>query len=615
METLETSRVCRLCGKQSGISINIFDKNENHVKKINVMLPIVVHEMDLLPKHMCHRCSYKLEEFYKFYVECLKTDTDLKNQLSWMRKEGGQKSTGVPMVQIENFKLKFEPPDYDIYELDPIEENVNYINSMSSVSSPIKRIKRELGEGIGYNAYAHCQCYCNKKGERGLLTSDKYNQSPEVLEDTEEISLVIVNNNNSVNSNNNSNNKRSRNRSANRNLEKSSICTRLRTREMTNPADKTGTSVNSEESASSVQILKINLDEPKLSNDERTEVLSVICESLADENKELAEVGDNSTENDIICLTNKMHESSQVPIIRNLRPRKGSIDYIGTKRKITVAKSDAEKRSTNVEDKLERQESIVSIENIKTEMIDKAEVRVLRSRRCIVNPVVKRRNESLVMVNDKSVPLEDYNAKRRKSDEFRLSTVNEESLADKNRVEVTLKKTTLDLLKNSASEDKQMDFFVVNNAIPKEILTAVNNNLLNLSKSNLSKHTESVVLLDPLQSLNSLAEEKLNSTSVKQPLNSVIKKKLKTNVKKNPLQCTIDFTSTYLRNNKVKSMKPVDESIKSDVNNWQVVVERTDSSKKFPGKTKLIESRYFCEKCNSNFRNNELYRLHACEFE
>lgn len=49
METLESSRVCRLCGKQSGISINIFDKNENHVKKINAILPIMVCHITLLP--------------------------------------------------------------------------------------------------------------------------------------------------------------------------------------------------------------------------------------------------------------------------------------------------------------------------------------------------------------------------------------------------------------------------------------------------------------------------------------------------------------------------------------------------------------------------------------
>lgn len=42
METLESSRVCRLCGQHSGISINIFDENENHIRKINAVLPIMV---------------------------------------------------------------------------------------------------------------------------------------------------------------------------------------------------------------------------------------------------------------------------------------------------------------------------------------------------------------------------------------------------------------------------------------------------------------------------------------------------------------------------------------------------------------------------------------------
>ncbi|XP_046753265.1 uncharacterized protein LOC124416349 [Diprion similis] len=141
METLESSRVCRLCGQHSGICINIFDKTENHVKKINAVLPILVHEMDMLPKQMCHRCSYKLEEFHKFYADCLKTDMNLKSQLSWMRKREVEDDIRVPMVQIENVKIKSEPPDYDIYELDPIVDNVNYIRSMSSMTFSMNSVR------------------------------------------------------------------------------------------------------------------------------------------------------------------------------------------------------------------------------------------------------------------------------------------------------------------------------------------------------------------------------------------------------------------------------------------------------------------------------------------
>ena len=42
METLEGSRMCRLCGKQVEMANDIFDKRVNHVKKINSVLPILV---------------------------------------------------------------------------------------------------------------------------------------------------------------------------------------------------------------------------------------------------------------------------------------------------------------------------------------------------------------------------------------------------------------------------------------------------------------------------------------------------------------------------------------------------------------------------------------------
>lgn len=59
METLEKSRVCRLCGKHSGISIDIFDKNDNHFKKINAILPILVSVRQCVPSVLYTRAKKK----------------------------------------------------------------------------------------------------------------------------------------------------------------------------------------------------------------------------------------------------------------------------------------------------------------------------------------------------------------------------------------------------------------------------------------------------------------------------------------------------------------------------------------------------------------------------
>ena len=108
---------------------------------------------------MCHRCSYKLEEFHKFYVDCLKTDAALKSQLSWMRKGGVREKVGVPMVHIENMKIKAEPLDYDVYELEPLVENIDYINSMNSVTFPAGSIHN----GLTYTTFS--RCCCDKKNQ------------------------------------------------------------------------------------------------------------------------------------------------------------------------------------------------------------------------------------------------------------------------------------------------------------------------------------------------------------------------------------------------------------------------------------------------------------------
>ncbi|KAL2713656.1 bromodomain-containing protein -like isoform X1 [Vespula squamosa] len=191
METLEASHACRLCGNKSGISINIFDKKKNHIRKINAVLPIMVHEMDLLPKLMCHLCSFKLEEFYKFYLNCLKTDAHLKSQLSWMKKkEESKERIGTPMVQIKDVKIKVEPIDYEMYDLDPIVKNVDYIDSMKSRTFPMNRSSKACGirEKMSYKTY--CQCCCDKKNQRERSISKEYKKSSPTKKSTNDETIV-----------------------------------------------------------------------------------------------------------------------------------------------------------------------------------------------------------------------------------------------------------------------------------------------------------------------------------------------------------------------------------------------------------------------------------------
>lgn len=127
---------------------------------------------------MCHLCSFKLEEFYKFYLNCLKTDAHLKSQLSWMKKrEESTERIGIPMVQIKNVKIKVEPIDYEMYDLDPIVKNVDYIDSMKSRTFPINKSPRACGirEKMSYKTY--CQCWCDKKNQRERSISKEFEKS------------------------------------------------------------------------------------------------------------------------------------------------------------------------------------------------------------------------------------------------------------------------------------------------------------------------------------------------------------------------------------------------------------------------------------------------------
>lgn len=112
--------------------------------------------MDLLPKQMCHRCSYKLEEFYNFYVDCAKTDTELKSQLSWMRKETLEEKIITPMVKMNRFKIKTEPCD------DNMDSNVLGHISESSLLFPASILQHSFDtDASPMLSCTRCQCLCN----------------------------------------------------------------------------------------------------------------------------------------------------------------------------------------------------------------------------------------------------------------------------------------------------------------------------------------------------------------------------------------------------------------------------------------------------------------------
>ncbi|XP_023317604.1 uncharacterized protein LOC106649731, partial [Trichogramma pretiosum] len=104
METLEDSLKCRICGKIPGEPIDIYNSSTNYKDIMNTILPIWVHNSDVLPKKLCPPCCLKLEHFYAFYQLCTKTDEDFKSQLSWM-KTSPKKET-ITMVKMVPFKVK-----------------------------------------------------------------------------------------------------------------------------------------------------------------------------------------------------------------------------------------------------------------------------------------------------------------------------------------------------------------------------------------------------------------------------------------------------------------------------------------------------------------------------
>ncbi|XP_053997243.1 uncharacterized protein LOC128886399 isoform X1 [Hylaeus anthracinus] len=581
METLESSRVCRLCGKQSGISINIFDKNENHVKKINAVLPIMagpvlailapqarlswcpfrglkflrkedkVHEMDLLPKHMCHRCSYKLEEFHKFYVDCLKTDAGLKSQLSWMRKENPRERVGIPMVHIENIKL--EPPDYGAYDMSPMVGNANYINSMSSVTFQ--------PNNISYAAYAQCRCCCDKMDQSNQTVASNYKNATV------------------------------------------SRCSRLN---------------NIEGCSNGSQPVKPN-HLISTTFQERSNLAMFVNEKSnnATRHRLTSSVDiDNAKSN----FTAKK-EVSRDAIVHNLRPRRGSVDYVGTKKKMAPFFA-----SNSVKSKTPTLQSEFETVQIKVEKPNDFVGHVLRPRIKTVNYC----NRSSQRKYTKSKQEESLQGNGNQSSRHKVQNiVNKLKLPSKrvsnvveDRVMFAIKQEQLSdtedtlsvtLPKNHATRTSDLSDNV--NALPDNLVFNVQNDrncLLSCTQQNVEiSGANKVTVRNTLKS-------KLKSGKFSLDRFAAISYSPK-------LLRSQDF---FLRNGKVKKfqntevstkklrrgLRSITDTAKTTRRNLMEAIGNIVSTKKISASIKLIDNnvKHYCESCNISFVNKELFKLHTC---
>lgn len=160
-ESTGVEKLCRLCGSESGIKINIFEPDTEHVKKIHKLLPITVNEHDPLPKHMCHRCTFKVNEFYDFRLVCLKTQEFLKSKIPWLQCNVNRTETIFmvePMVQVnmdplsiplldtkENLKIDPLAVEEDCQEIVPVLEPEIVTYSMPSHIRNINTNENNVG--------------------------------------------------------------------------------------------------------------------------------------------------------------------------------------------------------------------------------------------------------------------------------------------------------------------------------------------------------------------------------------------------------------------------------------------------------------------------------------
>ncbi|XP_011143081.1 uncharacterized protein LOC105185364 isoform X2 [Harpegnathos saltator] len=538
--------------------------------------------MDLLPKHMCHRCSYKLEEFHKFYVDCLKTDTTLKNQLSWMQKGhgSGREKNSVPMVHIENVNIKTEPLDYDVYELEPIVDNIDYINSMAnSVTFPADCIR----DGLTYAAFSRYRCCCDKDQSRRRSKLCR-NYEGSVSRCTE-----IANN--------------SRRRAA---LE--DACVRLKSAKR--------------KAAFACALQNRPRDRPScLDTVEEARVRLTSAEAEDTPSQDTRNRSHSSKYVAVAETSLQTADFSSSTVVRNLRPRKNLINYALNKKPMLNVQGPSTKNKTNrANSSVNPASGLELTRQIKVEQLDELEGRTLRPRMNVVNYYGPKKkstaSESARREQRKKSELPRC-AKRSKLDDVsRSSKLQSKDKDTPNELKLRIKQETPDDLNDVMLDETTnvMSALANNHAkvadLPATVTALASNASVNLrdSVSYLGSNR-----LQPDDKFQLIKDKSIVATSTKN--RSVRSKKVGRFIRNNYASKCLRSQNTYLRNGKVRRYDYVKWSVKK-LHPKNLIDAVAKNAKKVPAMLKLAESiKHYCETCNVSFMNMELFRLHVCYYD
>ncbi|KZC05811.1 hypothetical protein WN55_04751 [Dufourea novaeangliae] len=504
--------------------------------------------MDLLPKHMCHRCSYKLEEFHKFYVDCLKTDANLKSQLSWMRKEDPQERVGIPMVQIENVKIKIEPPDYDAYNISPMADNVNYINSVAFQPND-----------LSYAAAAYrCRCCCDKMDQSNRNLSTNYQRTA------------------------------------------MSRCNRNGNIETVTNGQANGT-----------LLVKRNLF-----NDRTFQEQSNVPTTVTG-NKKKTNSSDIKPMEDVKSMTVVNEEVTKSVFVRNLRPRKISVNYMGSKRKPAAAHTSKTPKSDVTTPQLEFEAT-----QIKLEKFDDFDGRILRPRKGTVDYVGPKRKYSRnknqrSRVNGYRV---DEHKVRNIASKLKvpsrevsigdmISSVKQEHLSD-------LEDNPSDEpLASLSSNERSSNLANEIGALSNDLLANIQNERVNCV---VLGSAESLVALDKLKSPRITSRSKPKSERVN--LNGIADTGYSTKYLRSHDVILRNGRIKKLGNTEVsarklrRSLRNLSEAGKPTERDLMKAIRGIVTAKNISASIKLVDNniKHYCEECNTKFVSKELFKLHVC---
>ncbi|XP_065334972.1 zinc finger protein 1 homolog isoform X5 [Cloeon dipterum] len=141
--------LCRLCTSSEGVKVHIFREEGRRRQlptKIQICLPLQIHDEDSLPKIICGSCVEKIESFYEFRESCINAEAMLDSYFTSMKYSEDLAKDGKVYVKDETVAKYSTKEDKQQHVV--VQQQQQQVQQQQAVIQEVVQNGKSLNDGL-----------------------------------------------------------------------------------------------------------------------------------------------------------------------------------------------------------------------------------------------------------------------------------------------------------------------------------------------------------------------------------------------------------------------------------------------------------------------------------